>query len=329
MSVSERRCALDKFPTEEVIVVAVCSLIAYPLCDAGWHEIVAGGDITRGIVGLLFGVPIGLIGLSYHWWKGKIGLIGKAAIYWWPIAVVTSFIYVCGPIIYTRATTFGLFTQAQVDEKIANATFSIRAERDKLIQGRDVTRAQLQTVTKERDAQTQKIAGLQATLGSPRPASDTDAVPIASIVDPITWNNRLLFYSGGDKTIKYIVLYGTNNGSGAEQLKSATLSSEITGETRDFSVEVPAHRIDGKQMQLQNVYPVPPGAEIELIMEWNPTISVSDFISLWGKTRLEINYNSITHRKVFNRENISSMIAQDIVGADAIVGTPRVTPKTP
>lgn len=74
--------ALWTSSTEEFIVAAVCGLIAYPLCEAGWHEIVAGGDITRGIVGLLFGVPIGLIGLSYHWWKGKIGLIGKAAIYW-------------------------------------------------------------------------------------------------------------------------------------------------------------------------------------------------------------------------------------------------------
>lgn len=148
-------------------------------------------------------------------------------------------------------------------------------------------------------------------------------------MEPITWSDRLLFYPDGDKTIKYIVLYGTNNGSGAEQLKSATLSSEITGETRDFSVEVPAHRIDGKQMRLQNVYPVPLGAEIELIMEWNPTISVSDFISQWGKARLEINYASTTHIRVFNRENISSMLAQDIVGADAIVGTPRVTPKAP
>lgn len=94
-------------------------------------------------------------------------------------------------------------------------------------------------------------------------------------------------------------------------------------------MEVPAHRIDGKQTQLQNVYPVPPGAEVELIMEWNPPISVSDFINLWGKTRLEINYDSTTYRRLFNRENINSMIAQDIVGADAIVGTPRVTPKVP
>lgn len=64
-------------------------------------------------------------------------------------------------------------------------------------------------------------------------------------------------------------------------------------------------------------------------MEWNPIISVAEFISLCGKSRLEINYDSTTHVRVFSRENINSMLAQDIVGADAIVGTPRVTPKSP
>jgi hypothetical protein len=205
----------------------------------------------------------------------------------------------------------------------------VRAERDKAIQERDAARAQLEAVTKERDAQTQIISALQTKLDSLRFPANTDMAPIASIVEPIGWNNRLLFYSGGDRAIKYVVLYGTNKGSNAEQLKSATLSSEITGETRHFSVEVPAHRIDGEQIQLQNIYPVPPGSEIELIMECNPVISVSDFISLLGKAKLEINYGSTTHRSQFNRENIISMISQDIVGADAIVGTPRVTPRVP
>lgn len=127
-----------------------------------------------------------------------------------------------------------MFTLAKVDEKIANETAPLQSEIDKAIQDRDVIRAQLETVTKERDAQTQNVAALQATLDSLHPATNADAVPIASIVEPIAWNNRLLFYSSGDKTIKYIVLYGTNNGSGAEQLKSATLSSEITGEMRNF-----------------------------------------------------------------------------------------------
>jgi len=195
-------------------------------------------------------------------------------------------------------TTISPTSSADIEAAVA----PVRAERDKAIQERDAARAQLAAMTKERDAQTQTIAALQAKLDSLRFASNTDMAPIASIVEPIAWNNRLLFYSGGDRTIKYIVLYGTSNGSVAEQLKSATLSSEITGETRHFSVEVPAHRIDGEQVQLQNIYPVPPGAEIELIMEWNPVISVTEFIRLWGKSRLEINYDSTTHRRVFNRE---------------------------
>jgi len=171
---------LDKFPTEEVVVAAVCSLIAYPLCEAGWHEIVAGGDITRGIVGLLFGVPIGSIGLSYHWWKGKIGLIGKAAIYWWPIAVVTSFIYVCGPIIYKRATASGLFTQTQVNEKIANATAPLRVERDEARKDRDGERNKLAEATKQ-------LSILAAKKESPSPPDASTKSPVFGFDDAKRW----------------------------------------------------------------------------------------------------------------------------------------------
>lgn len=155
------------------------------------------------------------------------------------------------------------------------------------------------------------------------PSSEANTGPST---EPIAWSSRLLFYPDGDKKIRYIVLYGTNNGSTTEQLKTATLSSYLTGDMRDFSVELPAHRIDAQQKTLQDVN-IPPGAEVELIIEWNPTISVTDFMGQWGKARLEIGYGTTTYKRIFDHENIASMLAQDIAGADAIVGPPRATPK--
>jgi hypothetical protein len=140
---------LDKSIKDDIIVGAICGLIAIPICEASWHAIVTDGEIARGVVGLSFGLPIGLVGLSYHWWKDKTRFIGEAAIYWWPIAVVVAFIYVCGPIIYRRSTTSNLFTQAQVDEKITNATAPIRAEVDEMRIERDRARDKLVEATNQ------------------------------------------------------------------------------------------------------------------------------------------------------------------------------------
>jgi hypothetical protein len=58
-------------------------------------------------------------------------------------------------------------------------------------------------------------------------------------------------------------------------------------------------------------------------------MTVSDFISHWGKVRIEIQYGTIIYKKSFDRESINSMLAADITGAADIVGVPHVTPKTP
>lgn len=218
---------------------------------------------------------------------------------------------------------------AQSSSRDNAAAAQLRAERDNAFAQRDEALAKLATVTKERDEQKQMIAALQIKNDSLRFGQNTDKTPTASIPEPITWSNRLLFYSGGDKTIKYIVLYGTNNGYTPQQLKTATLSSDITGETRRFSIEVPTHRIDAAQIELVNINPVPPGAEIELIIEWKPVIAVSDFMSQWGKAQLEINYGGVTHKMTFDQEHMRASLAEDIVGADVVVGVPRVTPKAP
>jgi regulator of replication initiation timing len=89
---------------EDVVVGVVCGLIAVPLCEASWHAIVVESEIARGIAGLAFGIPIGVFGFTFHWWKGKLQRVADAAVYWWPIAIVLAFGYVAGPVIYQRAT---------------------------------------------------------------------------------------------------------------------------------------------------------------------------------------------------------------------------------
>jgi hypothetical protein len=260
-----------------------------------------------------------------------VGLLGWAARSHTPKTFYQSVTFILAVILtwgiigydaYARLAAVPTVTSASSAD-IEAAVAPVRAQRDKAL-------ADLAAVTKERDAQVQMIDALNKTLNSVRLTTNTETTPAANIVEPIAWNSRLSFYSGGaEKTIRYAVLYGVNTGSADEQLESATLTSEVTGESRHFSVEISAHRIDAHQVPVEKINPIPPGAEIELIIEWDQTISVSDFISQWGKARLEIKYGTTTYSKVFDRESISSMVGQDIVGADAVVGVPRVTPKAP
>jgi hypothetical protein len=318
-------------------------LIALALC-CGSGDVIMNGAVGVGISGFLVALLVYLTG--YHWLRLKeyiskeqrktLLLAANDSRWWVTIAIVAVVAMIFSPFVEGKRWPFSAWLQTapatilpESSDDTEDAVAPIREERDRAIKERDATRTQLESVTKDRNEQKQMIAALQTRLDSLRFGANTDMTQAVTATEPMMWTNRIFFYSDGDKKIKYIVMYGTNNGSMTEQLKTATLSSDITGETRSFSVEVPAHRIDAEQRQIQSINPIPPGAEIELIMEWNPTISVADFIGQWGRARLEIDYGITTHKKVFDHDNMASMLAQDIAGADSIVGAPRVTPKFP
>jgi hypothetical protein len=89
---------------DDIFTGGIGTLIAAPLCDASWHAIVTEAEYIRGAVGLLVGIPTGVAGLTYHWWKTKLPEVGRNSLVWGPLAVLLAFIYVAGPEIYRRAT---------------------------------------------------------------------------------------------------------------------------------------------------------------------------------------------------------------------------------
>ncbi len=122
-------------PFADVFAGALCVLIAIPICDASWQAIVTENAISRGAVGLVFGLPIGVLGLTFHWWKSRLQKIGEAAIYWWPIAIVLPFVYVAGPEIYRRAVeptpSHGAIAKALTDP-IARLKAQLKAKAEEL-----------------------------------------------------------------------------------------------------------------------------------------------------------------------------------------------------
>jgi len=115
------------FTLQDALVLALCELVAILLCDASWHAIVTEKDeLARGISGLAFGVPVGIVGFAFHWLKEKVRLdwFAKTAIFWWPLALVLIFSYVAGPAIYRRALippVVSGYTQQQVNQMTTDA----------------------------------------------------------------------------------------------------------------------------------------------------------------------------------------------------------------
>jgi hypothetical protein len=95
-----------KFNAADFGVFVVCQLFAIPMCHAGWDNIVNGEHLLRGIVAILIGLPIGLLGASFHWWKDRLpsarDWISRQADRWWPAALIVAFVWVAGPILYNR-----------------------------------------------------------------------------------------------------------------------------------------------------------------------------------------------------------------------------------
>jgi len=97
--------SVSKITFADVVVFAVCELTAIPMCHAGWDAVVSGDHTMRGILACVIGLPLGVFGFGFHWWKDKIGddlrrRVQEQAIRWAPVVILAAFVYVVGPSIY-------------------------------------------------------------------------------------------------------------------------------------------------------------------------------------------------------------------------------------
>jgi hypothetical protein len=203
----------------------------------------------------------------------------------------------------------GSFTQRQVDQKIAEAIAPLRAQIATL-------QASLDDMTRQRD-----------TALKQRPAQSLPAQSIAN--GPIAWENNVAFYAGsGTATVGYMTLRGINTATSAAQLKSAFIISDITGERRPLLVNIPYGTLGGEKVSVDQINPIAPKARVQLTVEWHPLLSVADFVSQWGKFTIAIDYDGASFRWSLSNELIRNTLIRDIVGADAVLGVPRVTKKS-
>ena len=317
-----------RFSFTDLVVLVVSECLAVPLCIAAGEAFVNGHYVDAGI-GWLTGIPLAIIGASSYWWSKWFGdktrdRIITQAIRWAPVAILCAFAYVVGPNIYRRAVE-PVFPHASTDET-ANAIAPIIAERDAEKQRAD-------DAMKELAAANQRLAALQ---GAKPPQQETEQAPNVQGVttDPISWQPRFLMYSfvrqqdgtvrSADPThIGILSLRASVSGSSPVAMKEAYIESELTGERRSFKLSARPGVLDAGPIPLDQLNPIPPGAQFALMVEWNPALSVSDFVNQWGRMRFRITYDDRVFEKTLNESQIKEIILQDISGSDLILESVR------
>jgi hypothetical protein len=304
---------------DDLVVFVTSECFAVPLNIAAGEAFVAGhGD--RAALGWGIGVPLAVLGFTFHWWKGWIPTPIRSSILWaakygWPVALLAAFAYVAAPDIYRRATA-----PPQAEELgVLQSTVGKPLAPEGVISGLQAAnelkelRSQVEKLKRERDAALVDVKRLGA---QPLPTQ----IPVAS--GPVTWNldGQLLVvsFNGRSYEVNALIFQGTSNVP--LHFKEAYLISGITGHrvdlliaARKFGAELPVNAVD-----------VPTGAPVQLDCTFKPNLSVRDFFDQWGKFRLIVIYDDGSSFEHDYSENEVRQQAQRQM-PDAF--GPQVTPK--
>jgi hypothetical protein len=335
---------LSRFSYTDIIVLLVNECLGVPLCIAGGENF-SHTDWVGSAIGWGFGIPLCVSGVTFPFWRDpvKIAVAGWAAKRWQllvPTAVLLAFAYATGPEMYRRAT-FPAAVQADLSsENISKATAAVQSKLDaanrQLQEEREKAKPLIPPggvisglqATKELNDLRAQLGELKRQNDALRQTTPTPSLYVESDGSPIKWEPSLWF-TGGSEGIRYIRINGANSSGSIVQMKAASFMSELTGESRNLYVSSQYGNLGSEMIPIQDTNPTPRGAKIQLVLEWKPTISVQEFMSRWGKTLLSIDYDDFKYRKVLDETFMRDALVRDIVGADVILGIPRVTKKEP
>ncbi len=137
----------------------------------------------------------------------------------------------------------------------------------------------------------------------------------------ITWNSdfALVVTGGGPKAEINAILFRGVAGP-LVTLKEAFVVSELTGRRQSLYANIP---YGGGAVPIEQIEAIPPGAAIDLVLEWKPALSINDFLSQWGKLRFVAKYNDYNYEARFDEQKIRAKVFGEIQGA----GGPLVTKK--
>jgi hypothetical protein len=226
----------------------------------------------------------------------------------WIAVLLIFFLYGVAPDLYRRATLpiatttkpeTG-FTQQQVDEKIASAVANLNSQLTEANRQKDVER-------READAFRQQIQN-----APPRPPAPEDQIPVSWQPD-----FQLNWYAG--PKIAWIRFIGVS--AALARIKDAYVISTLTGHKEQLDVANATNF--GERWKIDQVEPIPSGAQVILVYEPKPPPSLADFMSQWGAFEFHVVYDNKEYVKIYSQDYINSKMTREMPG----VFGPRVTPR--
>lgn len=315
----------SKFDAADFAVASVCSLVAFPLCDAGWHAIVVEHDaMTRGAIGLAVGLPVGLLGLSFHWWKNFVPSVRDwvlpEAKRWWPAAIALCVVYVAGPEIYRRAAAPSPAVTAPAHEPKAE-TDSPPVNKQPASEG-IITGLQAANELRELRSQVDELRRQRDAALADAKRKSTPTVQSHVVSGPVEWllDGQLIVASFDGKSygVNGLIFQGTSKT--AFHFKEAYLVSGLTGHRVELQANV--HKVGA-------YYPVtavdiPMGAPVQIDYMFKPPLSIRDFVDQWGKFRFMVVYeDGSTFEHDYSEDEVRKQAQRQLPDAFG----PQVTPK--
>jgi hypothetical protein len=172
------------------------------------------------------------------------------------------------------------------------------------------------------DVAKREIAETKRQLEIAHQAASTPAPPSArESHGPIKWATdfALVASGGGPNALIHAILF-QGVSSSTVPMKDAYVVSELTGHKQQLMANIP---YGGGAVPLDQIESIPPGANIDLVIEWKPPLSITDFLNQWGKIHFTAVYGDTTYETRFDEDGIRQKVFREIQGA----GGPRVTKK--
>ena len=192
------------------------------------------------------------------------------------------------------------FTQQQVNEKISTAVANLNAQLAEANRQKDAER-------READAFRQQIQN-----APPRPPTPEEQVPISWQPD-----FQLNWYAG--PKIAWIRFIGVS--AALARIKDAYVISTLTGHKEQLDVANATNL--GERWRIDQVEPIPSGAQVILVYEPKPSPPLPDFMSQWGAFEFHVVYDNKEYIKIYSQDYINSKMTREMPG----VFGPRVTPR--
>jgi hypothetical protein len=178
----------------------------------------------------------------------------------------------------------------------------------------------LVTALSERDVARRDLAASKRDLEAARAQQpqQPQQPPAPEDQIPVNWQSDFQFNYYGDQKIAWLRFVGVS--TTLAHIKDAYVISTLTGHKEPLDVSNPTNIAE--HWKIDQVEPIPPGAQIILIYEPKPPPPLPDFMSQWGAFEFHVVYDDKEYVKKYSQADVNSKLTREMPGFG-----PHVTPR--